>query len=145
MKIQDQDIYHGAALTQVVQHDSFKALNRASTRYGHYLVNKDQHLFVKYRTNRKSPWSFTLQPDELDAIRTEIERKKYVFMCLVCGTSTICVLTQEELQSVVDAASSTSQWVKVAVPKGGSCHVVGSLGALDWVVPHNSFPGKIFT
>lgn len=144
MKIQDQDIYHGTALTQVVQHDSFKALNRASGKYGHYLVNKDQHLFVKYRTNRKSPWSFTLQPDELDAIRKEVKLKKFVFLCMVCGAATVCALTHEELQSIVDIASSTPQWIKVTVPKGGSCHVTGSIGALDRVVPHNAFPEKIF-
>lgn len=48
MKIQDQDLYHGAALTQIVEHASFKALNRGSEKYGHYLVNKDQHVFIKY-------------------------------------------------------------------------------------------------
>jgi hypothetical protein len=145
MKIQDQDVYHGAALTQVVQHDSFKALNRASEKYGHYLVNKDHHMFVKYRTNRKSPWSFTLQADELAAIQAEIKGKKFVFLCLVCGYSTICALTQEELVNTVDVESSSSQWVRVTVPKGGSCRVTGSVGTLSKVIPHNSFPDKIFT
>ena len=28
MKIQEQDIYHGPALMQIVEHPSFKALNR---------------------------------------------------------------------------------------------------------------------
>ncbi len=144
MKIQDQDIYHGSALTQIVQHDSFKALNRASSKYGHYLINKDQHVFVKYRTNKRSPWSFTLQPDELEAIAAEIKSKKIVFLCVVCGTSTVCALSQEEIDSVIDVQSSSPQWVKVSVPKGGSCHVSGSTGKLSKVVPHNSFPEKIF-
>ena len=45
MKIQTQDLYHGAVLTQITEHPSFKALNKADTLYGHYLVNHDTRLF----------------------------------------------------------------------------------------------------
>lgn len=62
MKIQEQDRFHGAALTQIVEHKSFKALNRASAKYGHYLVNADRHVFTKYSKATRSPWSFTFQP-----------------------------------------------------------------------------------
>ena len=59
-KIQKQDLYHGAALTQIVEHPTFKALNRASKNYGHYLVNADREVFVKYSASSSSPWGFTL-------------------------------------------------------------------------------------
>ena len=36
MKIQQKDYFHGAALTQIVEHESFKALNKADSKYGHY-------------------------------------------------------------------------------------------------------------
>jgi hypothetical protein len=64
MKIQEQDIYHGPGLVQIVEHKSFKALNRASSKYGHYLINTDRHVFAKYSTKKKTPW---LQPDTLRA------------------------------------------------------------------------------
>jgi len=47
MKIQHKDLFHGAALTQLVEHNSFKALNKADDKYGHYLVNTDRRLLVK--------------------------------------------------------------------------------------------------
>lgn len=144
MKIQDQDLYHGAALTQIVEHKSFKALNRASEKYGHYLVNTDKHVFVKYRTVNRSPWTFTVQPDELAVIKAEIDQNYEVFLCLVCGGKTVCALNSEEINNVINSSSNSSQWIRVEVPKGGSCHVNGSVGNLKLSVPHNSFPEKVF-
>lgn len=108
MKIQEQDLYHGAALTQIVEHHSFKALNRASVKYGHYLVNTDRHVFAKYSKATHSPWSFTFQPHDLQAIHAEITAGHTVFLCLVCGTSTACALTQAEFSSLIDLASTSA-------------------------------------
>ena len=144
MKIQEQDRFHGAALAQIVKHNSFKALNKASTKYGHYRVNADRHVFVKYSTEEYSPWRFTFQKDDLKAIQTEV-KKGTVFICLVCGTYTVCALTIEEFQALIDLdASSKQSWVRVEVPPRGSCHASGNLGPLKKAIPHNSFPDKVF-
>lgn len=144
MKIQEQDIYHGPALMQIVEHQSFKALNRASLHYGHYLVNTDRQVFVKYRKTRRSPWQFVFQPDELSAISTAMSSNGRVFVCLVCGHTTICALNEDEVVQIIDLAATTQQSIRVEVPQGGSCRVSGSKGKLKRVVPHNSFPTKIF-
>lgn len=144
MKIQEQDRFHGAALTQIVEHESFKALNKASEKYGHYLINTDHHVFVKYRKPESTPWSFTVQPDELKAISSELMAGHTVYLALVCGTTTICALTSDEIQAVINLSVTASQWIRVDIPKGGSCHVTGSAGALKRTVPHNSFPNKLF-
>ncbi|HEY6094790.1 MAG TPA: hypothetical protein VIU93_07535 [Gallionellaceae bacterium] len=144
MKIQEQDRFHGAALTQIVEHESFKALNRASPKYGHYLVNTDRHVFAKYSKATRSPWSFTFQPNDLKSIQAEISAGNTVFLCLVCGTTTVCALTEEEFSKLIDLAFPSAQWVRVEVPSGGSCHLSGSLGSLKRTVPHNSFPEKVF-
>lgn len=144
MKIQEQDRFHGAALTQIVEHRSFKALNKASEKYGHYLINTDRHVFVKYRKPESTPWGFTVQPEELRAIAREIVAGHIVYLALVCGPVTICALASDEIRSVLDLSAMESQWVRVSVPKGGSCHVTGSAGGLKRTVPHNSFPNKLF-
>jgi len=144
MKIQEQHLYHGAALTQIVQHQSFKALNRASKKYGHYIVNTDRHVFVKYRTNKQSPWQHNFFPKELSTIDKEIKHNKKVFLCLVCGQETVCALDADQIQVVLDLTKKQQQWIRVDVPSGGSCHVSGSKGALKKKVPHNSFPDKVF-
>ena len=145
MKVQEQDQYHGIALTQIVEHKSFKALNRASSKYGHYLVNTDRHVFLKYRTPVMSPWIFTLQADELKAIAAEVQVNQKVFLALVCGTITVCALDIDEVKELVDLSIKLGQQsIRVEVPQGGSCHVSGSAGSLKYTIPHNSFPNKVF-
>jgi hypothetical protein len=144
MKIQKQDIYHGPALMQIVEHRSFKALNRASGLYGHYLINTDREVFTKFRSVPFSPWQFTFAPAELAAIRRAASGDARVFVCLVCGHETICALTVDEFSQLVDPASKAQQWIRVSVPRGGGCHVSGSIGQLKRVIPHGAFPEKLF-
>jgi hypothetical protein len=144
MKIQEQHLYHGAALTQIAEHKSFKALNRASAKYGHYLINTDRHVFIKYRKNSTTPWQHILSADEMNSLIAACKMNEHVLLCLVCGNVTICALDKTEIFTVLDLTSTAQQWVKIEIPKGGSCHVSGSNGALVKVVPHNSFPDKAF-
>lgn len=144
MKIQTQDLYHGAVLTQITEHDSFKALNKVDTQYGHYLVNHDNRLFVKYLTKQSSPWNFKFSYSELQSIQRDMEYTDRVFLCLVCGQETICALNIQEFSNLVDVSSSESQSIIIEVPAGGSMHVKGTVGKLSNTLPHNAFPNKLF-
>ncbi len=144
MKTQEKHIYHGAALTQIVEHGSFKALNRASGKYGHYLVNTDRHVFVKYRKGSGSTWTHTFTKEEIDTIRDQMRANVAVLLCLVCDKTTVCALNRNEIENVLDLNQLKQQWVRVSIPRGGSCHVSGSNGTLARSVPHNSFPDKLF-
>lgn len=59
MKIQKKGSNHGVALTQIVEHPSFKALNKADEKFGHYQINHDTRILIRYRSGN-SPWTFTL-------------------------------------------------------------------------------------
>ena len=144
MKIQTQDLYHGAVLTQITEHPSFKALNKADTLYGHYLVNHDTRLFVKYLSKETSPWNFKFSVAEMQSIQNDMELTRNVFLCLVCGQETICALNIQEFSNLIDLSSSENQSIIVEVPPGGSMHVKGTAGSLDKVLWHNSFPEKLF-
>jgi hypothetical protein len=141
MKIQEQDIFHGPGLVQIVEHRSFKALNRGSEKYGHYRINADRHVFAKYSSRKKGPWQFTFQLSDLENIQSQ---SGSVFVMLSCGHETVCALSKEELGQIVDLDSPVQQSVTIEVPKGGSCHVRGNLGKLARTVPHNAFPDKVF-
>lgn len=144
MKIQEQDMYHGAVLTQIVQASSFKAVNRGSTKYGHYRINDDRDLFVKYLKKVRGPWTFTTQASELAAMQAVLNSGRKLFLCLVCGKETICVLTSADISAVMDLSSSVPQWLRVEVPPGASCHVSGSTGALPRAIAHSAFPRNVF-
>jgi hypothetical protein len=143
MKIQTQDFYHGAVLTQITEHPSFKALNKVDSLYGHYLVNHDTKLFVKYLSKESSPWNFSLHRNELQAISDDHESSAKVFLCLVCGEETICALNYQEITTLVDLESERQE-IYISVPPGGSIWVSGSKGDLPKTIRHNSFPEKLF-
>jgi hypothetical protein len=142
MQTREKHLYHGAAITQIVEHDSFKALNKASDAYGHYLINHDCRLHVKYTKSNR--WSFTFQTSDIARLSEDLALGNRVFVCLVCSDETVCVLDAQDIQSVLDLAQDTQQWVHISVPDGGSMHVKGYAGELDHAVYHNAFPGMLF-
>ena len=95
MKTQRKHLFHGAALSQIVEHPAFTALNKASDAYGHYLVNGSTRMFVKYRGNHDGPWLFQFSCDEvarvLDDISSGFAGRSFVVM--VCADTTICALS----------------------------------------------------
>lgn len=143
MKVQQKDLYHGAALTQLVEHDSFKALNKADGKYGHYLVNTDRRLMVKLTEKADDPWSFTFQPDDLATLRADIASGFKTFIVLVCGKSTVCLLEHADFAAVMDLNAPGQQWIRVEIPKA-SMRVRGSAGELKRAIKHNAFPTDVF-
>ncbi len=86
MKTKEMDLYHGPALTQIVHHDSFKAINKATTKYGHYLVNTDRHVFVKYRKNPSSRGSIRFRQMRQPRLPRGSERlRRYFFVSCVAN------------------------------------------------------------
>lgn len=65
--IDHKDFMHGAALLAIADSPGFTALNRASVKYGHYVVNHDRHVFVKYcDEKRNAAYSFTYTASDKD-------------------------------------------------------------------------------
>jgi len=144
MKVQEQDIYHGAALSQIVRHQSFKALNSGSSKQGHYLINSDRHVLVKYRTNSGPTWQFTFKPDEVAAIKKMAKKSQSVFLCLVCGQDTLCALNFDEIKILLSGTPDEQQSITIEAPASKSLRVRGSNGDLPRTVAHNAFPQKLF-
>lgn len=144
MKIQEQDFYHGTALSQIVRHQSFKALNSGSPKQGHYLINNDRHVLVKYRTTDGPTWQFTFKPEEVAAIKKMGKKSQSVFLCLVCGQETICALDFDEIKVLLSPGSDEQQSIMIEAPANKSLRAKGSKGNLAWTVPHSAFPRKLF-
>ena len=144
MKIQEKDWFHGSALAQISEHESFTALNKASEKYGHYQVNHNKRVLLKYSSAENGPWQFTFQQDDVEIIADDINADIESFICLVCGYDTICILDEDEIEVVLDLESDDVQWIRIEYPPGGSMRARGSEGELDHTVPHNAFPSKLF-
>jgi hypothetical protein len=144
MKIQQKDLFHGAALTQLTEHPSFKALNNADVKYGHYMVNTDRRLMVKLTEKASAPWTFTFQPDDLNTLQSDIASGFRTFVVLVCGKETICLLPEQDFLVLLDLNNPTAQWIRVEIPKA-SMRVRGSNGSLTHAIAHKDFPDDVFT
>lgn len=143
MKTNDRHFYHGAALGQIVEYGGFKALNKLDEKYGHYLVNTNQRVMVKYST-ATDEWHFTFSEDDLEILKKDLEQPGKTFVCLVCGKSTICALTEDEFQKLISLDVIAQQYIDAWFPKGGSIRVHGTKGDLDHKIHHNAFPSILF-
>jgi hypothetical protein len=147
MTIDLQDMYHGAALTKIVEHEEFTALNKADEQYGHYLVNKDILLWVKYATKPNGPWQFTFTAADANGIlKDDGDQKKRTFVVLVCGKSAVCCVEVETLKEIADLQSGKSQGVKATSLARKQIRLSGPLtkGMKPIKVPRNRFPDCIF-
>lgn len=142
MKIQQKDYYHGAALTQIVEHESFKALNKLDEKYGHYKINHDIRLMVKITSIVDAPWQFTANASDLETMEEDIKSGDKFFLCLVCGLETICLLDCNRVQELLDITSREQQWIRVK--NTGSLRPYSARGELVRTISHKSFPDKIF-
>lgn len=144
MKIQKKDFYHGAALTQIVEHPSFKALNKADERYGHYQINDNIRLLLRLRSNKESPWIFTFEKEDIDILIEDITHNQKSYLCLVCGKESICLLPLNDYQKLIDVSRSTSQSITIEIPPRSSMHVKSKLMSLNHTISHKDFPDKLF-
>jgi hypothetical protein len=146
VKIDKYELLHGAALTQLTSHQRFTSLNKASDRYGHYLVNDSTRLWIKYSTADGTSWQFTFTDDDLAHIWCDAEEHTdaHTSVVLVCGDETICLLDLDDLWQIVDAdRDDGSQAVIVSAPPNRSMRVKGTLGALGHAVAHKAFPEQV--
>lgn len=164
MKIHDDHMYHGAALTQVAEHPQFTAINA----FGHegdksrsgFLVNHDIGIYLKYATKRTKPYGefvFTFSNEhiaEIEALATKADKTFIVFVCV--AAEEICCIRRTELQDLLARRrrargyDEDTHTVLVTVPAGKSCRVYmnapgekkKNIGQA--IVPRNRFPNAIF-
>jgi hypothetical protein len=101
-------------------------------------------IYVKYSTNRLSPWSFNFSlahQQELQALTTSVEA---AFVALVCGRDGIACLSSEELGRVLDGDHRDMEWVKASRRPREKYSITGSDDRRGFKVADNEFAAKIF-
>jgi hypothetical protein len=91
MKINNDHLYHGAALTQVAEHPTFKAINEISiagvrSRCA-FLINTNIGLYLKYATKPKGrfkEFKFSFHSDSLEELKALKTPEREIFVCLIC-------------------------------------------------------------
>lgn len=141
----EQQIFHGMALKRIVDHDLCQGVARASDKPGHYRVNGDRDVFLKYAMRQKNDvWRFTFAANELAKIK-DAARRSSSHVCFICGNGPICVIHVDELVTLLDISSKSSQSISVEASENTRCHLSGPLGPLGRAIPRKDFPATLFS
>ncbi|MFS0667983.1 hypothetical protein AB1L12_08665 [Peribacillus frigoritolerans] len=146
MKIQEQDLFHGAAITQIVEfvNGNDLSITKAENKFGHYIINNRIHIVMKYRSNNRSPWRFGFSLNEIGLINATLKEKRDIFLVLICGSTTICVLNRAEIEECINVLSDIEQWISVSSKYGSSLWINGSKAKIQYSIRHNDYPRKLF-
>jgi hypothetical protein len=146
--IDNRDRMHGGALMQIVKHPSFTSLNNVeSTRnkYGHYVLNGEVRILMKYSSNKNGRWGFTFRDDDLRHLAADMSNipKKPVFLVLICDDK-ICALDRGKINDLLDTSKPGQQVVTVFKPmKRALMRVTSKLRGTPFMVPDSDFPARL--
>lgn len=160
MHIDDDHMYHGAALTQIAEDPEFTAINRFenTSARGAFRINTSTGVYMKHASKPvRGEYVFTFNQKnlaELEALKPQCT-KLFIVMVCVKGRQ-ICCITVEELETHIarrkDYAGKTEDQyqVIVTVPKGMSFRIYMNAPGVkrtrlkQQIVSRNNFPHGIF-
>jgi len=165
VRIDDDHMYHGAALIQIAEHPQFTAIN--SLKLGGnvvqlaYKVNDEIAVYLKYAGKsvpKFGEYPFTFLDSHLTELSNIAEANPKTFVALVCVRDReVCCLTYAQLQQLITRRKTAKgepekQYVVlVTVPKGKSMRVyVNAPGVKkktlgkSLLINRNAFPGSLF-
>ncbi|MGW3335934.1 hypothetical protein ACWDCL_00450 [Streptomyces sp. NPDC001009] len=125
----------------IADSERFTALNRASVKYGHYVVNHDRHLFLKYNDG-KGPGDYFFTFSAEDKQRIASEAALLVYAVLVCGNEVVTGITRDELSQLITLNNASASAVRVSAQQGKQLRIFGPNGQLP-LMARNSFPARI--
>lgn len=143
-----EELYHGAALTRIVEHPLFTSLNSGGQR-GVYRINHDT-LYVKYSTSPgDGAWRFTFNPDhhaDCQRLHKAIRRagQGRLWIALICVDDGVCLIDYDQYMEVTDPPNGDTRWISVERPRNASYRVTGPAGRLEHPIPMNAFPSLMF-
>lgn len=165
MRIDDDHMYHGAALIQIAEDPLFTAINSFKLASGvsrvAYRINDDIGVYLKYASNptpAHREYVFTFRKEHLAEFGEIAKTAQKVFAALVCVKARqVCCLPYEGLTKLILArrkakgAAENQYVILVTLPQGKSFRVyVNAPGVRNTmlgkavVVSRNDFPSEIF-
>lgn len=165
MKINDDHMYHGSALTQIAEHPQFTAINAFKTEEGisrsAFKINDDIGVYLKYSSAPKPPYNeyvFTFNREHLSELLLLSKKVSKVFIAFVCVKARqICCLSYPQLLRLIQAranakgSSETQYSVLITAPQGKSFRVyVNAPGKRNTklgeiIISRNDFPDVLFS
>ena len=143
--IREFELYHGAVLGKLIRAENDLVIEQypGFGRNSAYVINKRVGLYVKYSTNRLTPWTFTFKQEHQDEIFEMKSVLEDVFVALVCHHNGIVCVSHGELKQMLDNEHDPSEWIRASRHIREKYSVSGSNGRLGYKIGENEFPDKI--
>ena len=165
MQIDDDHMYHGAALIQIAEDPQFTAINALQYKDKlckvAYRINDSITVYLKYATTPSrtfKEYQFVFTRAQLDELSSIAEHEQHVFLALVCvkgreicGISYGTLLDFIEKRKKAKGAPEAQYTLLVTIPKGKSLRAYMNepgkrktiLGD-PVIIPRKNFPALIF-
>ena len=110
MKVQDEHLYHGAALAQIAEHPQFTAINAlkvsGKNSKSAYKVNDSIAVYLKYASRPLGTfkeYNFTFSSSHLSEMKAIANSDHDLFVAMVCiKDREVCCLNYVDLQNLID-------------------------------------------
>lgn len=146
--ITERDKFYGVVLRHLTRHEELSNVREVGDKAGHFCLNDNAFLLVKYSSSDTAPWRFTFRPDD---IRTLIDDQNEgglfggSYVCLVCGFKSLFALREDEWSTLLDLGGrSRQQTLSVRKDLRSSFEVRGTSGQLGHKIPASRFPSLVF-
>lgn len=133
--------YHGVVLARLVR--SARPVRLSVSSRSAYVINDRIGLYIKYSTNRMSPWAFSFSRTHQEELAQLTSSMEATFIALVCGSDGIACLSQTELSRVLDDDFRAVEWVKASRRPREKYVVRGSDNRRGFKVADREFPSKV--
>lgn len=145
--IGEMEVYHGAALVRMCRglSDRSLAIRLHEKIRSAYLVDERVGIYVKYSTNRLSPWPFSFSSAHQADIISLKDECEEVFITLVCGMDGIACLDLAEYSLALDADVGVVEWIKATRRPREKYTVTGSDSRKSFKIGDNEYPSKVYS
>lgn len=132
MSIKEFHFYHGAVLTKILRLDiptSLKLVETSEKSWCTYTINDSVALYMKHSTGIETKkhirYVFNFDRKHLEEIKNYINEGISIKLALICinnksnnDKSEICLVEEEQLNSLIDLDSITKQTISAYLEKG---------------------------
>ena len=142
--IKEFEFYHGAAITRLI-HSQKPISIRVFPNHGNasYVVNDSVGLYLKYSSNRLSPWAFSFQQThqvEIDELKKNFPN---VIVGLICHEDGIVGLSYDELKTILDHNHENVEWISASRKPRGQYSIKGKDGNLLYKISEGEYLKKV--
>jgi hypothetical protein len=139
--LNQSDFFHGVLLSKLLDHGELNV--RKHQYFSAYIINNKAY-YIKYSSNRISPWSFSFSETHIRELVDLSNQFKEIFVALICNEDGICCLNFQEFKTVIAVENMNfPKWIKATRQKREKYSVSGSDGKLKYKIGDNCLQASI--